>query len=132
MADRVSWTVHRVKIEDGYNDYAILPDDLTRGLFIGEMEDVQALYDALTQFLEAGEQGEPIARQHEQLGYLWLSTSEAAEKYDVPTSTITWACRQGLIEEATQDGRGWRFPGTAFRAWMMKRPGSGREYNSKK
>lgn len=44
----------------------------------------------------------------------WLTIEEAHKRFDVPVSTIRWACKEGLIEEAERVIGGWEFPLDAF------------------
>jgi len=44
----------------------------------------------------------------------WLTIEEAHKRFNVPVSTIRWACKEGLIEEAGRVIGGWEFPLAAF------------------
>lgn len=125
---RVQWTIHPLD-EPGDEPpmYAALPDDGTEGLMIGELEDVQLLTKRLTQFLTTSQHDGEISRRDHQLGYKWLTTTEAAAEYSVSRASITLACRNGDIAEAQRrsGSRSWEFPQSAFLTWLASRPGSG-------
>lgn len=55
----------------------------------------------------------------------YVSTSEAAQIWDIPHSSITLACRQGEIAYAAKK-RDWVFPTITFLVWLNQRPGRGR------
>lgn len=101
--------------------YAVLPDDGTEGLLIGERDEVQVVADALVRFLETGEHGGEITDVHPQLGSSWLTVREASEDWGVPRATITLALRQGKIRHAEKFGNRWRFPQRNFLAWLARR-----------
>ena len=44
----------------------------------------------------------------------WLTIEEAHKRFELPVSTIRWACKEGLIEEAERVIGGWEFPLDAF------------------
>lgn len=128
MPTRVSWTIYAVDTGEPELSlmFAILPDDLSNGLLIGEIADVEALTRRLQHFLATGEHDGQIDDTDPQLGTPWLSASEASQEYAVPQSSITWACRQGKIRRAEKGTHGWTFPQRTFLAWLVNRPGSGR------
>jgi len=102
--------------------FALIPDDGTNGLMIGERHEVQAVADCLTAFLVSGGHNGEIKETDPQLGAIWLTPQEASERWDVAYSSVTWACRKGHIRDAVTDGkRGWRFPQRTFLAWLAKR-----------
>jgi len=121
--DQVNWSIHPItgSDEEGGMLYALLPDDGTNGLLIGERADVETVSDVLTRFLVYGQTDEAIPDVHPQLGTPWLSAREAEEKWGVPRATITLACRQGKIREAAKLGNRWHFPQRTFLAWLHKR-----------
>lgn len=123
--NRTSWTIHPTT-DDPPPMIAVIPDDGTRGLVIGEQEDVQRLADVLDHYLVTGQHDGVISRRHFQIGYRWIGVTDAAREYGVPRSSITLACRQGDIEEAQKGRHGWEFPESAFLYWLNTRPGSGR------
>ena len=98
--------------------WAILPDDNTDGFRIGEWDEVRNAHEALTRLLETGQADEQIGRWDERLRVPWLSVSEASQKWDVPTDTIRYACRQGFIPHAEKQGKLWRFPQRHFLHWL--------------
>ena len=118
----VKWSIHPIagSDEEGGMMYALLPDDGTNGLLIGEQSDVEAVSNVLTRFLVYGRLGDAIPDVHPQLGTPWLSAREAEEKWNVPRATITLACRQGKIREAAKLGNRWHFPQRTFLAWLHK------------
>lgn len=125
---KINWTVHPLTLDPDYPDpmYAIIPDDGTRGLLIGEMPEVQAMLDRLTAFVATGQHDGEISDLDPRLGTPWLTVAEASYQYDIPVSSITWACRKHLIRDARKSGRSWEFPQRTFLAWLVNRPGSGR------
>ena len=116
-------SLHSIKDSDegGGALYALLPDDGTNGLLIGERADVEAVGNVITRFLVYGQAGEAIPDVHPQLGTPWLSAREAEEKWGVPRATITLACRRGKIREARKLGNRWQFPQRTFLAWLHRR-----------
>jgi hypothetical protein len=119
----ITWTLHPT---NDNNDeppfYAILPNDGTHGLLIGELADVRAITDRLIAFLDTNEHDGQISHLDHQLGYRWLTVSEAAEQYDIPRSTITLACRKSQIDGAKKrDKKTWIVPEVTFRHWLMRR-----------
>lgn len=60
----------------------------------------------------------------EELGRFW-DASDAADRFDVAPSSVTWACREGQIVGARKDGGEWSFPLIAFVDWLENRPGRG-------
>jgi len=121
--DQVTWSLHPIAGSDEEEGmlYALLPNDGTNGLLIGERADVEAVSDVLTRFLVYSQSGDAIPDVHPQLGTPWLSAREAEEKWGVPRATITLACRQGKIREAAKLGNRWHFPQRTFLAWLHKR-----------
>jgi len=125
MSKTVSWTIHPITGSDeegGSHLYALLPDDLANGLVVGEITDVDAVIKRLVAFRNTGQHDGEISDLNPRLGATWLTTVEACEGWGVPRSTLTWACRTGLIREARKGHRGWEFPQRAFLAWLAKRP----------
>ena len=119
MPDPITWTIHAV-IDDGEPPmFAIVPNDYSNGYLVGEMAEVESLTARLYDFVQDGQHDGEIDDLHPSL-HTWLTVSQAAERYDVPHSTITWACRQGRIHKAEKMTR-WTFPERAFRHWLMKR-----------
>jgi len=100
--------------------WAIIPDDLTDGFIIGEMNEVRAVHEALTRLIETGQADEEVASHDERLGTPWLSVSEASRKWDVPTDTVRHACRRGFIPHAEKQGKLWRFPQRHFLYWLNR------------
>lgn len=125
---KINWTIHPLTLDPDYPDpmYAIIPDDGTRGLLIGEMPEVQAMLDRLTAFVATGQHDGEISDLDPRLGTPWLTVTEASAEYGVPPSSITWACRGGRIRHAEKGPHGWTFPQRTFLAWLVNRPGSGR------
>lgn len=119
----VNWTTGSIT-EDGYTAYALLPSDLTDGIHIGDLEDVRQAHAALTRLLETGQADEEIYEFHPQL-HRWFSIREAAEKYNLPYTTLYSAIQRGEIDRAEQDGGQWYFPGNSIRKWMANRPKPG-------
>ena len=123
----VKWEIH--KLDDGVGRppiFALIPDDETTGIVIGEVKDVRAVVERLSRFVETGQHDGEIEETDRQLGAKWLTASEASRDWGIPQSSITWACRQGLIREAEKGPRGWEFPQRHFLAWLNHRPGRGR------
>ena len=123
--NHTNWTIH-VTTDDPPDIIAVIPDDGTRGLVVGERVDVQRLADALDHYLVTGEHDGVITRRHWQLGYRWIGTAEAVNEYGAAHSSVTLACRRGDIDDARKDRHGWEFPETALIKWLATRPGSGR------
>ena len=124
--DRVTWSLHPIKDSDEGDGplYALLPDDGTYGLRIGELADIEAVDGCLNQFLTHGVEGEPVEDFHWQISP-WITIREAEEEYGIPRATLTWACRQGKIVGAEKLGNRWRFPLVTFRTWLRKRKSGG-------
>jgi len=121
--ERVTWSVHPIKDSDEEGEgplYALLPDDGTYGLRIGELDDIEAVYNCLGEFLYHGVRDKPIEDYHFQISP-WVSVREAEEEYGIPRATLTWACRKGAIVGAEKLGNRWRFPLVTFRTWLRKR-----------
>lgn len=102
-----------------YRIWAVIPDDLTDGFIVGEWESVKNLHAALARLLETGQADEEVDELEldERLGHTWLSVSEAASEYSVPTDTVRYAAREGHIPMAEKQGRDWRFPRRQFLYW---------------
>ena len=111
---------------------AILPDDDTRGLIVGENWQISALYKLLGEYLATGANNGEIPDFHEQLGTPWLTSRKAADLAtqwgeNVPERTIRWAASRGFIVGAEKSGRDWRFPQRKFLNWLNHRPKPGRK-----
>jgi len=111
--------------------WAVLPDDGTNGYVIGEMWEVEQLRDELNALIDRNVHGGEISHLDEQLGFNWLTSSEAQELAinvtgnNVPISSITHACRTGHIRNSEKQGRDWRFPQMNFLHWLRNRPKPG-------
>lgn len=125
MTDRVAWTIHPItgSDEEGGYLYALLPDDATDGIIIGEAADVGAVIKRLLAFSHTGQHDGAISDLDPRLGAKWLTTVEACEGWGVARSTLTWACRTGRVREARKGHRGWEFPQRSFLSWLKRRPG---------
>lgn len=126
---KLNWTINKIAGSDAHGEdamYALLPDDDTNGIVIGEREEVADITERLTAFLATGQHDGEITDLDPRLGALWLTAAEASEKFDVPHSSVTWACREGKIRHAEKDGGEWTFPQRTFLAWKRNRPGKGR------
>lgn len=118
----IQWTIHPITDDPNLPPmYAVLPDDDTNGLLIGEEAEVRDLAFILNRFLDDGLDDGEISRLHPRLGFAWLTVNQARGKYQVPGSSITWACRRGLIRDARKVGKLWEFPELAFRNWLHNR-----------
>ena len=111
--------------------YAVFPDDDTRGYVIGEMWEVQALYDKLGALLADGTDDGEVNHLHHQFGFKWLTTNDAIEliadtrNETMSRAMITHACRAGKIPNAVKAGRDWQFPQMSFLNWYSNRDGPG-------
>lgn len=118
-----NWTTAVFTTFDGEEDYqmwSIIPDDGTDGFIIGEWHSVVAVHAALTKLIESGRADEQVTELDERLGTKWLSVSEAAAEFSVPTDTVRYAARNGHIKDAEKQGRDWRFPQRRFLYWLDK------------
>ncbi len=106
--------------DDGYQQYAIIPDDDTRGFVIGELSEVEKVYQALSKLIQTKQADEEISEYDERLGRAWLSVSEAALQFGPSTETIRRAAREGKIKYAKLQGKSWRFPQSAFLYWKNR------------
>lgn len=98
--------------------FAVLPDDMSNGLLIGELQDVLSLYKTLKQFIENDIHDSPIDNLDEQLGWKWLTITEISEKYNIPVSTVrTWPKR--IAGSIKQHGR-WYMPEARVRGLVTK------------
>jgi hypothetical protein len=125
----VKWTIHKIAGSDARGEkamFAIVPDDGTEGIILGECSEVARVSERLTAFLETGEHDGAMPDIDPRLGALWLTAAEASQKFDVPHSSVTWACREGKIRHAEKDRGQWNFPQRTFMAWKRNRPGRGR------
>jgi len=123
MTQPINWTTAVFDTPDGegsYRMWAVIPDDGTNGLIIGEWESVLAVHAALTRLIETGQADEQVDELDERLGHRWLSVSEAARQYSVPVDTVRYAAREGNIPMARKQGRDWRFPQRKFLWWLSE------------
>jgi hypothetical protein len=112
MPDEVTWTLYR--LDEPEENYVVLPNDGTRGLFVGDYWDLDNLRHALSQ-----EPSGVIPPDHEQLGFEHLYTHEACSQYNVNMRTLQWACKRGKVEGAARGHRGmWRFSRRSFLKWF--------------
>lgn len=125
----VNWTTGRIVEADGYTEFALLPDDDTGGIRLGDMAEVKLAYAALGRLIESGRADEEIDSLHPQLS-LWLSIKQASDKYNLPYTTIYSALQRGEIDRATQDDGQWFFPNNSILKWMANRPKLGRPASS--
>lgn len=107
--------------EEDYTVWAVVPDDMTGGLIIGEWPSVLSLHKALSRLIETGQVDEEIDEDDERLNHRWLNVSEAAAEYDVPVDTVRYAAREGLILKAVKQGNEWRFPEKQFKYWKAQK-----------
>lgn len=103
--------------------YAIIPDDLTPGWVIGELDDVQAVADRLNKFLSSRRHDGEIDEFDERLGATWLDIADAvleSERVGLPVAakTIRTACARKQIVGAQLDGKTWRFSRVRFLSWL--------------
>jgi len=120
--DRVQWSIHPI---DGSDEgegalYALLPDDGSHGLRIGELADVRVVVDRLSRFLETGQNDGEISDYDYQIAP-WMGVHEALEEWGIPRPTVTLACRNGEIEGAEKVANRWQFPQAMFLAWLRRR-----------
>lgn len=122
-----STLTYNVASSPDYRMWALLPDDDTDALLIGEWGAVVRAYHALKRLVESGQADEETDEYDERLGKPWLSISEASERFDVPIQTIQSAIYRHEIHHATQakPGSPWRFPQSAFLSWLSHRPKPG-------
>lgn len=98
--------------------YAILPNDGTHGLVVGDWESVQVLHQALGELLNIGVADERLDPDDERLGVQWMSAVEAALLYDIPMDTVRRAARKGHIKLSRKEQNVWRFPARKFVEWV--------------
>lgn len=111
---------------------AILPNDGSRGLVVGETWEIEYLYALLGEYLKNKTLTGEISDQDEQLGTPWLTSGEAelfCLKFGkrVSSRTIRYAAANGFIRLAEKTGRDWRFPKRTFLHWLNNRPKPGRK-----
>lgn len=119
MTEPVQWRVCDVL---GTDDFAILPNNGSNGLYVGNWFELGQLYIALRDVMEYHQVvSETIAPDHEQLGHEQLSVPQASFAYHIPGSTLRSACEDGRIRHAKKNGKGeWRFSQMAFNSWYAK------------
>ena len=123
----VNWTIHPVggTEADLPNLYALVPDDGTDGIVVGEVDDIAQLVDRAARFLETCQDDGLISEHDPRLGYVWISVTEASKKYSVPWAEVLVACVQGKIPEAKTIDMGgnvthFEFPEVLFRSWLAR------------
>lgn len=118
--DRVKWSVYRV--EGTEELFAVLPDDGTNGLFVGDYLDLCNLRDQL----EATTSSPPkylltIQTDDERLGNEWLTIREAAIQYGIPATTLRSACQfKGMKGAKKNAWNEWTFSRMAFYRWYNR------------
>jgi hypothetical protein len=129
---RVTYTLHRVEqpaseVEEGLPPlWAILPDDGTRGLLIGQ-EDIAAIHELLGRWLATGEHDGEIDSMDPGLGWQWLTVAEAQQLaldergVSISDRAIRAACADGRIRKARRAGRDWLMAAPRFRHWLTTR-----------
>jgi hypothetical protein len=131
MTEPITWTIHAVIEDDELPPmFVIAANDYTDGFVVGELPQVETLVKRLNSFL-ADKKHDGEIDDLDPMLVRWLNARQAADEYNVAYSSITWACRQGLIHKAKREGRQWWFPERTFRHWLRERPGSGRRKQSK-
>jgi len=98
--------------------YAIMQED-GPSLLLGEMSDVVALRDKLNALIVTAKADQHIDNLDESLGWRWLTTTEAAEEFDVPVSTVRrWMSDE--IPGAEKRHGTWRAPAARIRACVVR------------
>jgi hypothetical protein len=99
--------------------YALLPDDGTRGIVIGDLAEMGQLITRLARFSKDRLPDETICPYHRQLGWEWMTAAVASRQHGIPLTTIRSACQDGRIQFAEHDERGdWSFPAITFNTWL--------------
>jgi len=115
------WSIALVEEEGEKPMYALLPDDGTRGLLLGEIDEVEAAIERLMIFRVQGIYDGILSPHDKRLGGHWLTAGEAALEYNVPPTTIRSACQAGNVPHAQKNYRDeWEFPALTFRGWLKK------------
>ena len=112
------WTIAQI---EGEELYVLLPEDGSRGLVLGGMDEVKEAYRRIHQLIASGFSSIEIDRYDERLGFRQISAGKVRHEYGIPGSTIRSACQRGAIEGASKDPtRGWVFSEFAFQTWLKK------------
>lgn len=121
MPDRVKWSICKVEGEDP-PQYAILPNDRTKGLLVGDRYALVDVHGLLDRFFKGYAQSvDTIPADHEQLGFEWITIRRVRHDYTIPHSTVKTACQDGRIKGAEKNQWGeWTFSRMAFYAWYQK------------
>jgi excisionase family DNA binding protein len=130
MKSKPKFTIHvitQADPDDEYRGYAILPNDVTRGYEIGDIEQVKQLAARLNSFLKTKRDDGAIDHLAEEIGWQWLDIADAlplSRDVGVPIAapTIRKACAEGRIGYAKLDGKTWRFPRATFLGWLKRSP----------
>jgi len=115
----VNWiTARLVEPSDEAPMYAVLPDDETNGLLVGEIDDVISLRDALNRLLVTQAADESIDAHDERLGWHWIEVAAIVRDYGVPASTARrWMSE---ISSAKQVAGRWRAPRVVVRGYIAR------------
>ena len=115
-----TWTIARITPHDSRavsRLYAIVNDN-EHAFTVGALENVVELRNTLTAFLNAPAPVPPIDEMAEEFGYAWLSTGQAARKFDVPAATMRhWMATDA---RAQKRGNGWCAPEPVVRGWVSQ------------
>lgn len=115
--------------DDDYTVWAVIPDDDTGPLYIGEWGAVLKLNHVLSTVIESGA-AEWVDELDNDLSHPWLNPSEAARlaatrNIKCTSQAIHYACQRGEIRLATRETGGWRMPQRSFLTWLVNRPKPG-------
>ena len=138
MSKKKPFTLHIINNDEGLESLkAVLPNDGTSGLIVGEDWEVRALHELIGEYLISGKHSGEIPDYHKQLGASWLTIGEAAalsfqlRMESIPERTIRWAASHNFITGAKKNGRDWQFPKRTFLFWLNHRPKRGRKTENK-
>ena len=132
----LAWSTGQYAEDEDYEPYVLLCSDDTNAYVIGEkMEQVVVIRDALNRLIETGQPDERPEQLDPRL-VRWITKTDAARKYNIPSTTIQAALDRGEIKPAQKIGRqttaAWTFPERRFRHWLRNRPARGRPRNDSK
>lgn len=126
-------TIHTIDMHDDREPLPVIvtEDSTTPGEYHHlalEKEELAELRRIIGAYLTTGDHAGMIDEGAEQLGFRWLTVSEAVELaadngYSISRPSVRRACARGKIRKAARQGRDWRFPQSTF-LWWLANPAS--------
>lgn len=118
----MTWKIAKLKLHDPDDDavmYAIVPSDGETAYVVGELTDILELSADLRDFVDAGGTTPCVIDELDpSFGHAWLSTGDAARKYNVPPSTMrSWMENSSHAEK---HGNAWYAPEIVIRGWVAR------------